>query len=207
MQTVAVCCRRLLRRRHGKEGVDGSSPSEGSAKSPLVGNSCSARLARSALCGGYGAVYGAFAFRTPPRVLLQELLPDVLEGRIRSRAHPAYRSGRADRLNLNAIVRPGRGRRLTAPRPLVGGWEQTPLSARMAQSNQRAPAEVGDQKADLARTDRLRKLGGEHVDRSDRRRRLDRRQQRIQVHRRSHTRNHLGKPSATARLLAVAPRR
>jgi hypothetical protein len=31
-KTVAVDCDRLLRKRHGKEGVDGSSPSEGSAK-------------------------------------------------------------------------------------------------------------------------------------------------------------------------------
>src|SRR5207247_7928752 len=50
---------------HGKEGVDGSSPSEGSAKTPETGafaRSRSDRLAPGRACGGYGAVYGAFAF-------------------------------------------------------------------------------------------------------------------------------------------------
>jgi hypothetical protein len=35
-ETVATGCHRLLWSQHGKEGVDGSSPSEGSAKSPLT---------------------------------------------------------------------------------------------------------------------------------------------------------------------------
>jgi hypothetical protein len=60
----------------------------------------------------------------------------------------------------------------------------------VAQSDQRLPAEVGDQEADLAGTDRFRQRGCEHIDRSDRRRRLDRRQQRIQVQRRSPTLTH-----------------
>ncbi len=33
-KTVAVGCDQLPREAHGKEGVDGSSPSEGSAKAP-----------------------------------------------------------------------------------------------------------------------------------------------------------------------------
>src|SRR5881394_2664683 len=36
-ETVAVSCDRLPEAAHGKEGVDGSSPSEGSAKAPHVG--------------------------------------------------------------------------------------------------------------------------------------------------------------------------
>jgi hypothetical protein len=36
-ETVATSWHRLLRRQHGKEGVSGSSPEEGSAKSPHVG--------------------------------------------------------------------------------------------------------------------------------------------------------------------------
>jgi hypothetical protein len=36
-KTVAVGCDRLPIAAHGKEGVDGSSPSEGSAKAPHVG--------------------------------------------------------------------------------------------------------------------------------------------------------------------------
>src|SRR5919198_4725040 len=39
-KTVAVGCHRLPRGSHGKEGVDGSSPSEGSAKVPQSGASC-----------------------------------------------------------------------------------------------------------------------------------------------------------------------
>jgi hypothetical protein len=37
-ETAAVGCDRLPRRRHGKEGVDGSSPSEGFAKAPQGGS-------------------------------------------------------------------------------------------------------------------------------------------------------------------------
>ena len=64
---------------HGKEGVDGSSPSEGSAKAPLSGLFLSDRLARGGVCIGYGAVYGAFRFgstdsrplrRDPPRQVI-----------------------------------------------------------------------------------------------------------------------------------------
>jgi hypothetical protein len=36
-ETVAVGCHRLPFGSHGKEGVDGSSPSEGSAKGPEIG--------------------------------------------------------------------------------------------------------------------------------------------------------------------------
>jgi len=35
-ETVAVSCAHLQEGAHGKEGVDGSSPSEGSAKAPLL---------------------------------------------------------------------------------------------------------------------------------------------------------------------------
>jgi len=38
-ETVAVGCDLLPRAAHGKEGVDGSSPSEGSAKAPQSGAS------------------------------------------------------------------------------------------------------------------------------------------------------------------------
>jgi hypothetical protein len=44
---------------HGKEGVDGSSPSEGSAKAPQPGLFLSDRLVDRADCPRYGAVYGA----------------------------------------------------------------------------------------------------------------------------------------------------
>src|SRR5438874_9428730 len=39
-KTVAVGCHRLPETFHGKEGVDGSSPSEGSAKAPQNGVFC-----------------------------------------------------------------------------------------------------------------------------------------------------------------------
>ena len=49
---------------HGKEGVDGSSPSEGSAKAPQNGLFLSPELAGSPACGGYGALHGAFRSKT-----------------------------------------------------------------------------------------------------------------------------------------------
>jgi hypothetical protein len=63
-KTVAVRCDQLPRRAHGKEGVDGSSPSEGSAKAPQSGLLLSRSLARSTSCGRYGAFYGAFRSRS-----------------------------------------------------------------------------------------------------------------------------------------------
>jgi hypothetical protein len=39
-ETVATGCYRLRETFHGKEGVDGSSPSEGSAKTPQTGAFC-----------------------------------------------------------------------------------------------------------------------------------------------------------------------
>jgi hypothetical protein len=51
----------------------------------------------------------------------------------------------------------------------------------MAQTNERPPTEVRDQKADLASPDRFRERGRQHVNRRHRRGRLDRSQQRIQV--------------------------
>jgi hypothetical protein len=44
---------------HGKEGVDGSSPSEGSAKAPLDGAFCMCSVGARAVEGLDGAVYGA----------------------------------------------------------------------------------------------------------------------------------------------------
>jgi len=50
---------------HGKEGVDGSSPSEGSAKAPHNGAFCfGSRFAGSRTWGRYGALYGAFRSKT-----------------------------------------------------------------------------------------------------------------------------------------------
>jgi hypothetical protein len=53
---------------HGKEGVSGSSPEEGSAKAPQVGAFRSAGLAAERTCGGYGALCGAFRSRSPCRI-------------------------------------------------------------------------------------------------------------------------------------------
>jgi hypothetical protein len=51
----------------------------------------------------------------------------------------------------------------------------------VAQSDQRPPTEVGDQEADLADTIASASAAAEHIDRPDRRRRLDRRQQRFKL--------------------------
>jgi hypothetical protein len=48
-KTVAVGCHRLPEKFHGKDGVDGSSPSEGSAKAPHVG--AFSLSARCSCCG------------------------------------------------------------------------------------------------------------------------------------------------------------
>jgi hypothetical protein len=55
----------LVEHLHGKEGVDGSSPSEGSAKAPETGLSPSDRLAVYRTCGGCGARCGAVSLETP----------------------------------------------------------------------------------------------------------------------------------------------
>jgi hypothetical protein len=60
----------------------------------------------------------------------------------------------------------------------------------MAQSNQRPPAEIGDQKADLPSADRFGQRSGEHIDRRDQRGGLDRGEQQIQVQRRSPSLTH-----------------
>src|SRR5207249_10434418 len=56
-QTVAVGCDRLPATFHGKEGVDGSSPLEGSAKAAHTGLFLSGQFADSGTCGRYGALY------------------------------------------------------------------------------------------------------------------------------------------------------
>src|SRR6266511_3918268 len=63
-KSVATGCHRLPQEIHGKEGVDGSSPSEGSAKVPHNGAFFSDRLAGSRTWGRYGALYGAFRSKT-----------------------------------------------------------------------------------------------------------------------------------------------
>jgi hypothetical protein len=62
-KTVAVGCDRWPLNLDGKEGVDGSSPSEGSTKSPLSGLLRSDRVALRRRCGGCGAVGGAVSSR------------------------------------------------------------------------------------------------------------------------------------------------
>src|SRR6266516_76532 len=64
-KSVAIGCHRLRSTFHGKEGVDGSSPSEGSAKAPHAGFFFSDRFADYGTWGRYGALYGAFRSRTP----------------------------------------------------------------------------------------------------------------------------------------------
>jgi hypothetical protein len=61
----------------GKEGVDGSSPSEGSAKMPHVGAFAYVFSRSEALWGTDGAVYGAFASTTPFRPALKRESPRV----------------------------------------------------------------------------------------------------------------------------------
>src|SRR5215210_6688380 len=64
-ESVAVGCERLPEKFHGKEGVSGSSPEEGSAKSPHKRLFVSDQLAGSRTWGRYGALYGASRSKTP----------------------------------------------------------------------------------------------------------------------------------------------
>jgi hypothetical protein len=59
--------RRLPMAAHGKKGVDGSSPSEGSAKAVQSGPFSMCSVGAGARGAGYGAVYGAFASRRRPQ--------------------------------------------------------------------------------------------------------------------------------------------
>src|SRR5919197_3016956 len=64
-KTIAVGCDRLRPGPHGKEGVDGSSPSEGSAKNLLTAFFISDCFADARMWGRYRALYGAFRSKTP----------------------------------------------------------------------------------------------------------------------------------------------
>jgi hypothetical protein len=107
-ETVATGCHRLPFGSHGKEGVDGSSPSEGSAKTPHVGASRSDPVARSPACIRYGAVYGAFRFRMPLGVATQrrEPGPPGLELEPRSARAPLARPQRLLDVDIAASERP-----------------------------------------------------------------------------------------------------
>jgi hypothetical protein len=61
-KTVAAGCDQLPIGAHGGEGVDGSSPSEGSARAPAIGLSRLYRLGVARTCGGCGARCGAVRF-------------------------------------------------------------------------------------------------------------------------------------------------
>ncbi len=63
-KTVAVGCQQLPPNFHGKEGVDGSSPSEGSAKGPELALYRICSVGVEGHQAWYGAVYGAFAQRS-----------------------------------------------------------------------------------------------------------------------------------------------
>src|SRR5438874_13811006 len=66
-KSVATGCHRLRATFHGKEGVDGSSPSEGSAKALL---SCVSPPQKTCMCSNLlccGALFGALRFGRAPK--------------------------------------------------------------------------------------------------------------------------------------------
>jgi hypothetical protein len=92
-KTVATGCSRSPFGAHGKEGVDGSSPSEGSAKVPHTRFLFSDRLADSGTWPRYGALYGAFRSRKPPqkrRFLAEPSLIHLQQARRRFIARARY---------------------------------------------------------------------------------------------------------------------
>jgi hypothetical protein len=129
------------------------------------------------------------------RLLNREVLQSQLQhtdrlaaaGHGREHASAAILGNHLDRLGSEPppVRRPNQGHPLRGLLPV-----QTPFSAGMAQANQRPPAEIGDKKADLAGADRFGQCPGEHIDRRDRRSRLDRREQQVQVQRRSPSLTH-----------------
>jgi hypothetical protein len=70
-KTVAVSCQRLPRPQNGKEGVDGSNPSEGSARAPQVDALPFGLTCTIASVPRYGALYGAFRIKKSAHVAMQ----------------------------------------------------------------------------------------------------------------------------------------
>ena len=73
-ETAAVSCDRLPETFHGKEGVDGSSPSEGSAKFLLINSFC---------CPGWRRFWASTSTERPPRAAIASasgLEPLLLSG-------------------------------------------------------------------------------------------------------------------------------
>jgi hypothetical protein len=94
---VAVGCDQLPPNLDGKEGVDGSSPSEGFAKAPLVGAFmlfCSGLVARRRTCGRYGAVSGAFRSKKSVLDFDCPQAPALYVTRVSALPRPASRASR-----------------------------------------------------------------------------------------------------------------
>jgi hypothetical protein len=104
-ETVAAACHRSQTTRDGKEGVDGSSPSEG-LQNPAYGNFRSGRLALDPACGGYGAVYGAFKHGSQPPLRPFDRRPGPAPGTIELSGlpNPNPGLGTADRGGQGAVA-------------------------------------------------------------------------------------------------------
>ena len=117
-QNVAVGCHRLRPGPHGKEGVDGSRPSEGSAKTPAKrGFLVQVHLHGPQRCGGSGARYGAFRVE---KCLCQERKRPhwARRGRLRASAvGSSNRYGKASTRAWRACSRSGRCVRVRTARP------------------------------------------------------------------------------------------
>jgi hypothetical protein len=113
--SVAVGCDRLPRERHGKEGVDGSSPSEGSAKAPHI-----EAFSFRPTCSSSNVRTESESSRASAR--LGVLLRASRRGRsvrAAAAARPSRPEGpapRAARPGLSARARGGRGRRGRSPK-------------------------------------------------------------------------------------------
>jgi hypothetical protein len=123
-KSVATGCDRLRAKFHGKEGVDGSSPSGALQKRRTAALSCSGRLARTRTCGGYGAVYGAFASRTRALSRSCGLPVAELDDGVTEPAH-----GAADGSDGDAGGDGDLATRLTAEEPVENALAMSPAAA------------------------------------------------------------------------------
>ena len=108
---------------HGKEGVDGLSPSEGSARARKAGLLLSRSLARSTPCGGYGALYGA-PWVQAVATSLKPLLPKNREVKPKPLPWVGTRCRSEHMVKRGSTVRV---RQRACRIPVCGGWGWSPL--------------------------------------------------------------------------------
>jgi hypothetical protein len=86
---------------HGKEGVDGSSPSEGSVKAPLSGAFLLGAICRLSRTLGDGSLYGAFRLKVRSPL---PVVPPKAPGSARLRGGSEPNTNEGFRLSIRRIA-------------------------------------------------------------------------------------------------------